>query len=824
MESLFKDIRYGIRSLLRQPGFTAVAVITLALGIGANSAVFSVVNAVILRPLPFKTPDQLVVVWETSAELAKDRQSLGQKLGSFPDVSGNCATSVPGFLAWRDQTRVFEDVAAYNDFTRRLALTGEGEPEEVLGVEVSPNFFSLLGTQAALGRTFTTDNAEGSNGDVVVLSYGLWQRRFGADPNIVGKTTTMSGKSYAIVGIAPPSFRFPRREDVWIPLARATDEDLHDRKSRYLDVIARLKPGVSLQQAQAELQTLASRQAQDYPLSNKGWSVALVPLHRQLVGEVRSKLLTLFGASGFVVLIACANLAALLLARGATRRREMAIRAAMGASRLRLARQTLIESVLLAILGGGAGILLAIWGMEILRSISPPDIQQLSELKVDLRLLGFAFGSSVFTGLLFGIAPALEGSNPDLHETLKEGSQWSGTSGRSNRLRNALVVSEVALALVLLTGAGLMINTLAHLYKSDRGFDAQRLLTLRTSLPASKYPAHSSQRAAFFDQVIERIDSIPGVESAAAVYPLPFSGEQQGTGFAVEGTALNNVTTNYRAVTPGYFKTMRIPLLKGRDFAESDAMDADGSPRVVVINESLAHHVWPTENPIGKRVALGSYGGHPPAEIIGVVGDARYAGLDAPAGPELYAPYYQSPRYATMFLVVRGSSDSIQIASAIRREIWAVDKNQPVEDMRTMEELISKSVAPRRFYMSLLGVFGAIALALAAVGLYGVVNFSATQRTREVGIRIALGAKAGDVLGLFLKQGMFLNIIGSAIGLVVSFALTRTLASLLFEVSPTDPLTFVVVALFLGAVSFAACYIPARRATKVDPLVALRYE
>ncbi len=800
LEDLWKDLRYSARMLVKNPGFTVVAVITLALGIGANTAIFSVVNAVLLRPLDYEDPDRLVIILENNWQKGWTR---------FAVAPGN-------FAEWREQNQVFEQMAAYTGSS--FTLVGEGDPEQLQGTRASTNLFALLGVKPALGRDFLPEEDHSGGERVVIVSHGLWQRRFGADPGMVGKQLTLNGYSYTVVGVMPAGFRFPNsRTELWVPVAFSA-ADLGNRGGHFLTVSARLKPGVTLEQAQIEMNAIAERLQEQYPQTNAAWGARVALLVEEVVGDVRSSLLALVCAVAFVLMIVCANVANLLLARAAARRREVAIRAALGASRSRLLRQLLTESVLLSLLGGALGMLLAARGVDALVSFGPTNIPRLNQVVMDGRVLGFAFLISLATGIIFGLAPALQASQTDLTESLKEGGRSSSAGAGSQRLRRLLVVAEVALSLVLLVGAGLMIKSFVRLSKVETGFDSQNTLTAQINLPQSRYD-DGQQQAAFFRQVLERIEALPGVESVGAVLPLPFTGDSLFS-FIVEGHPTDDMpSANYYAVSPNYFGAMGIPLLKGRFFTEADLAE---SPRVAIINETMARRYFPDEDPIGKRMNITN---GPPAlrEIVGVVGDVKQYGLDTQSPAQMYEPYLQRP-WSGMTLVVRAASEPTGLTSAVRREVLAVDKEQPIARAQTMEEIIADSVAPRRFSVILLAAFAAVALTLAAVGIYGVMSYLISQRTHEIGVRLALGARRRDVLRLVVGQGMRLVLLGVGIGMLAAFALTRLMESLLFGVNPTDPLTYIVVALMLTTSALLACYVPARRATKLDPLVALRNE
>jgi putative ABC transport system permease protein len=812
MGTLLQDLRYGVRMLRKKPGFTFIAVLALALGIGANTAIFSVVNAVLLRPLPYKEPERLVMVWEHNRPKGRTQNVINPA----------------NFLDWQAQNSVFEQMAAFYD--DQLNLTGpDANPVEVPAQVTTVNLFTLLGVQAELGRAFIAEEGQEGRDNVAILSHGLWQRRFGGDRSVIGKTLTLNGQSLTIIGVMPADFRLYVKEatfinkpaEIWLPYV--ISPSTATRRGRYLSAIARLKPGVTLEQAQAEMNAIAARLEQQYPDSNTGWGINLVPLHTQMTGAIRTALLVLLGAVGFVLLIACANVANLLLARAATRQREIAIRTALGAGRARVVRQLLTESVLLAALGGVLGMGLAVWGVELLLALAPRDLIGLEGISVDYRVLVFTLGVSILTGLLFGLAPAIESSRLNLNEALKEGGRGGTHDGRTTRLRNLFVVAEIALALILLIGSGLMIKSFLRLQTVDPGFRTDNLLTARVLLPDTKYK-EPEQRIAFFKQVLERIRQLPGVKDASAASFLPFTGLAAATSFTIEGApppaAGQKPSADVRVIDPGFFRTMGIPLLKGRTFTEREASEPAG---VVIINETMAERYFPGEDPIGKRVLIAMSSPIVPTEIIGVVGNVKHEGLDSEVKALAYWPHPQLP-YSGMSLVVRTSSDPTQLAGAIEREVQAIDKDQPITDVRTMDQLLSESTARMRFSASLLSIFAGLALVLAAVGIYGVMSYSVTQRTHEIGIRMALGARASDVLKMVVGQGMLLAVIGVGLGLVAAFALTRVISSLLFGVSATDPLTFGVLALLLTVVAFLACFIPARKAAKVDPMVALRYE
>jgi len=807
LEQLAQDLRFGMRMLAKHPGFTLVAVITLALGIGANTAIFSVVNKVLLQPLPFKDSDRLVIVWEEGTAQGFPRNSV----------------SAANYIDWRDQNQVFEGIAILGRMN--FNLTGAGEPERIDGRRVSANLFDLLGVEPRLGRAFLPEEDQPGSNRVVILSHGLWQRRFGSDSTIIGKPLTLNGQSFTVIGVMPPHFQFPRPQDeLWVPIA-FTSQEASNRGNNSYEVIARIRPGVNLGQAQAEMNTIAARLKQQYPDVVKSSGAVVIPLHEQLVGDIKLALIVLLSAVGFVLLIACANVANLLLARAAVRQKEIAVRIALGASRMRLIRQFMIESLLLAALGGVVGLLLALWGVSLLKALIPENISQVQAITVDAKVLGFTIVVSLLTGLIFGLAPATQSSKVNLNETLKEGGRDSASGSHGNRIRGLLVVAEVAVSLVLLIGAGLLINSFLRLLNVDAGFRADNLLTINVVLPELKYP-DQARRTAFYSDLLSRIEALPGVHSAAVTNYIPLTLQGDTFGISIEGRPdpgpdkRPDIVT--RVISPKYFSTMGIELLQGREFGEEDRVD---SPRVVVVSETMARRLWPGEDPIGKRIKPGPPDSPLPwRTIIGVVKDVRQFELKADPKLQMYYCYVQPAFFVPSYLVVRTDVEPLSLAAAVREAVWGIDKDQPVSNVRTMKEVLSESIARQRFSMLLLGIFALLALVLAAVGIYGVMSYSAAQRTREIGIRMALGAQSRDVLRLAIGQGMRLALVGVAVGLIGALALTRLIESLLFGVSTTDPATFAVITILLVAVALLACYIPARRATRVDPLVALRYE
>jgi putative ABC transport system permease protein len=803
-DDMFQDLRFGLRMLLKNPGFTLIAVLTLALGIGANTAIFSVVNALMLRPLPYQDPERLVWVEEVSKKTNTSQPAWGAH-----------------FLDWQEHSQTLDGIAVIDGGTQ--TLTGAGEPERVASGKISASFLPLLGVQPLPpGRNFSaTEDAPGGEG-VALLSHGLWQRRYGGDQDIAGKTITLNDANYTVIGVLPADFRFFNHFDVWLPLALDAQVELAGPNRSFNSTVARLKPGVSLAQAQAELDTLQQRYEMTRPEGSPRIEsrTQLVPLQEHLLGDTRRPLLVLLGAVALVLLIACANVANLLLARAVTRQKELAIRAALGAGRLRLARQMLTECLLLAVAGGAAGLLLAYWLTSLLGSLNSTDtfgqMGRLTAITIDRRVLGFSLLITLVTGLLCGLLPALRLSHPDLNVSLKEGGSGGGFHRRG--WRNALMVSEVALALVLLIGAGLLIRSFVNLLDVDPGYRAENLLTARLALPP-RY-RDNAQRVQFYEQVLHRLAAMPGVVSVGATSHLPLTGYNMGSTLRVESRppqpGEQEPSAPVARVNPDYFHTMGISLRAGRLLNDSDTPEAPG---VALLSEMLARRLFPDEDPLGKRLAVGGLD----TTVIGVVGDIRYTGLDGEIEQAVYLSYRQLPR-AGMALVLRGTVEPSSLAPALRQAVHEVDPALPVYEVMTMDERLSNSVAARRFNLLLLGGFAALALLLAGVGVYGVISYVVTQRTQEVGIRMALGAQSKDVLRLFIRQGMALVLFGVGLGLLGAFALTRVMTSLLFGVSANDPLTFAGVALLLSLIALLACYLPARRAVRIDPLVALRHE
>ncbi len=808
MRILWQDLKYGVRMLLKNKGFTIVAVLALALGIGANTAIFSVVNAVLLRALPFPQPERLVSVNATNI-----------KKGDA-ELSG---ASPADFLDWKAQSNSFEGLAAYSG--GGVSLSGDEGPEQFAGARVSDDFFNVFGVKPLLGRTILPEENVLRANRVIVLSHRLWQRRFGGDPSIVGKALMLGGKSTTVVGIMPPDFKQPSYAEVWTPLFMDSGE-LKSRDSRYFNVTARLKPNVTLKQAEAELNVIASRLEAQNPETNKGWGVHLMSLHEKGVTQIRHALLILLGAVGFVLLIACANVANLLLARATARHKEVAIRTALGATRGRIVRQLLIESILLALIGGGFGLLLALWGVDAITGLMPQDwrFPRIEDTRIDATVLAFTFGVSLLTGLLFGLLPALKASRLNVYESLKEESRSASAGLHVQRMRGLLVVSEIALTLLLLVGAGLLIKSLLRLQHVDPGFNSQNLLTLHLSPPLTKKYLQDDARAQLYKQTVEQIAALPGVEGVATNSGPPLASFGLKFPFEVEGRTDNTgdkLDAFYSSINSGYFRTLGIPLVAGRDFNEQD--NKEGAP-VVIINETMARRFFPSGDAVGKRIKIKHYMddiiSH---EIVGVARDAKQMTLSDPVGSEMFVSDQQYPWLSTV-LVVHTKTDAASMLPAIKRAFANVDKNQPLTDAKTMGQLMAESVAQPRFYTLLLGLFAAVALALAGVGIYGVMSYTVAQRTHEIGIRIALGAQGRDVLKLVVGQGMALTLVGVAVGLIGAFIVTRVMSSLLYGVTATDPVTFAGVSLLLVAVALFACLIPARRATKVDPMIALRHE
>jgi putative ABC transport system permease protein len=810
MTTLLSDIRFGARMLLKSPMMTFIALLALTLGIGANTAIFSVVNAVLLRSFPYTDAERLVLVWEKKQGGRTDQNVIN--LGNFSD--------------WKEQNQVFTDMAVF--FDRSFNLTSDGEPEEVPAQFGTTNLFSVLGTNAILGRTFVADDGLEGQPRVVVISYGLWQRRFGGDKNVIGRQIILNELPTTVVGVMPANFGWhiqkgtqaTKPADIWAPFQITNDS--RRRRGRFASAVARLKPGVSMDQAQREMDTISARISQQYPEFNTNWATNVVPLRTQFTGEIKRPLLILLGAVGFVLLIACANVANLLLARASSRRKEIAVRAGLGASRWRIARQLLTESVMLSLVGGTLGVLVAWWGTKALVALSPPALIDLQRVGVSLPVLGFTLGLSLITGIVFGLVPALEATRFDLQGVLKEGGKNIGGSAGSHRLRNLFVVTQVALALVLLVGAGLLVKSFNRLQSVDPGFNPGNLLTVRVSLPQGKYDT-DLKRIDFFKQAIERMKVIPGVEAVGAINTPPFTGLYSGTTVEVDGLKLppdQQLKTGICVTDFNYFQTMQIPLKQGRLFTEQEATEMR---HVVVVNEAFVRKNLNGQNPLGRKLTIYMKEQNDPTEIVGVLADHKHLGLDVGVEPVAYWPHPELV-YPGMTLMLRTRTDADAVASAARNVIHSLDPQQPIGEVSTMESLLSTSVARSRFSASLLMVFSLVALVMAAVGIYGVMSYSVLQRTHEIGVRMALGAQRFDVLKLVVKKGIVLGVVGVSVGLAASFGLTRLISTLLFEVTATDKATFAIVSVGLFLVTLLACYIPARRALRVDPLKALRYE
>ncbi len=811
IHSLYKDFQYAIRSFFKRPGFAAIAVITLALGIGANTAIFSVINAVLLRPLKFTDPERLMMVWEEA---------------SFAGFPRN--TPAPAnYVDWKTQNHSFEDMAATDQ--RNFNLTGDGNPEYVSAYGVSANFFPLLGVKPMLGRVFASQEDTPEANKVVILSHRLWQTRYGADHAIIGKDILLNSEKYTVVGVMPAGFQFLEIDvRLWVPIA-FDQETLNNRGGHFLTVVARLKPGVDVPQAQADMRTVMARISKDHPNETFDGKLGavVVPLREQLAGDSRRPLMVLLIAVSFVLLIACANIANLMLSRAASRRREIAVRTALGASRLHIVRQLLTESLLLALAGGTIGLLLASWSFYFLQRLVPPAMTLSADLKPDIRMLLFAIGISVLTSIIFGLVPALQAAKFDLNEALKQ-SGGRGSVGGGSRLRQVLVVAEVALSFVLLIGAGLLIQTLFQLHNQYSVLEPEKILTLRTQLPRQSY-GEPGKRTAFYQQVLQRVQRLPNVMSAGYSTSVPLSWKGGTNGFYPEGTAQPvpglSYDANHRQVSADYLKAMQIPLRQGRYF---DEHDNDQSLPVAIINETMARQYWPAGDALGKRFKPGDPNDDRPwYTIVGIVADVRQMGLDEPVKAEMYLPHQQvtdQPWFAPRDLAIRTNGDPMALVGMVRDVVRSVDPNQPISNVATMEELLGEETAQRRVGMILLATFAALALLLATIGIYGVLAFFVVQHTNEIGVRMALGASPGRIVALVVSKGMGLTLLGIGLGLAASLALTRLMTSLLFGVKAIDPLTFGAVPVLLGVVALMACWIPARRASKTDPLIALRAE
>ncbi len=808
MKTIWQDIWFSVRMMLKRPGFTLIAVITLALGIGANTAIFSLVNAVLLRHLPFNEPDRLVMVWEDASFL-----------GASQD------TPAPGNYAdWKAQNNVFEDMAALQ--FQSFNLTGDGEPERVTVFATTANFFPMLGAKPEIGRIFSQEEDKPEANKVAVISHSLWQNRYAGERGVLEKNILLNGESYKVIGVMPAEFQFLMSGvNIWTPI-RFTQKNLADRDAHYLNVVARLKKDVTPEQAQAEMKTIMARIVKASGESEQ-LSVSVIPLSEQLSGNMRRPFFMLLVAVGFVLLIACANIANLQLSRASTRTKEIAIRTALGAGRWRIIRQLLTESLLLAIIGGILGLLLAEWSFAFLQQLIPQNIALSAKLGLDTRVLGFSLLISLFTGVIFGLAPALQIAKTDVQSTLKQDGR-SGAGTGKNKLRNALIISEVALSLMLLVGAGLLVQTVYKLRYQDLGFQSENVLTLRTSLSNKKYEEHS-KRVSFYDGVLERVKHLPGVVSAGYTTTVSLAWTGGGSGLSIEGRPENPnevINATQRYISPDYLQTMGIQLRDGRFFSEGDN---EKTQSVVIINETFARTFRANENPLGKRIKVGEPDNdkRPWLTIVGVTKDIKARGLDADVKPEMYAPYHQvnyNTWAAPRDLAIRTSVEPMSIAGAVRQAVKEVDPDQPVSNIRTMDEILGTLVLQRRLGMMLIVFFASLALLLAALGIYGVLSYFVTAHTQEIGVHMALGAKSTNILAMVLKKGMALALAGLAIGLIASFALTRLIQSFLFDIGPNDWLTFTIVSLILTGVALIACFVPARRATKVDHMIALRYE
>lgn len=817
IEDFLSDIRYGLRMLRNNPGFAIVSILTLALGIGANTAIFSVIDSILLRPLPYADSANLVMVWENNSRHPNPHNTV----------------SPPDFLDWDKRNTVFSGMAAMVD--QRANLTGNGPPQEVVRQAVTANFFSVLGVNPLLGAGFTAENNQPGHDNVAILSYGFWKERFGSDSSIVGKTIVLNGHPLTVVGVAPESFYWfikdgsltGAKPQMWSPWI--IPEEYHDRKNvgRFMTVVARLKPGATVQQAQTQMNTIAAQIEQEYPDFNGYWGANVVPVRMQISGDLRPALWILFGAVGFVLLIACANVSSLLLARAAAREREMAIRTAIGASSWRIACQLLAESVLLAVAGGGIGVTLAIWGTNALLAASPRNLLDLRSVAIDMRILAFAIGSTLVAGLLFGFLPSFISAHLGLSETLKEGGLRSSAGRRRGILRSAFVVVQMCLALVLLAGSGLLMRSFIRLVGVDPGFDSNHLLTFKVNLPFSKYGT-DPKCLAFFQELLSRLSHLPGVRSATMNSFPPFSGLGAATGVRILSqpslSRSDLPVAAVRVVGPDYFHAMGIPLRVGRTF---NAQELAEPRHVVIINQAFADKYLPDVNPLGQKVVIymksNTESENTPSEVIGVVSDVRHMGLETPESPTVYWPHPELV-YSAMTILVRTANDPLALVTAARNELQQMDPEQPMAAIATMDQLLGDSLSRSRFTMMLLAIFAGIALLLAAVGIYGVIAYGVTQRIQEFGIRMALGAGRRDILRLVLRQGTRLALLGVGLGAISALTLSKFLATLLYEVSATDPWTFAGTALLLIFVSLAASWIPAHRATRVDPLVALRYE
>jgi putative ABC transport system permease protein len=832
MNSLLQDFRFGLRMLVKNPIFTLIAVVTLALGIGANTAIFSVVDAVLLRPLPYPEADRLVFLWSTM-------NSQGVP------ISGS---ALPDYYAWRDQNHVFDGLAGFYNGDFNISSEGNA-PELIQGAYVTANFFQVLKVSPSLGRLFAGEEEQFGRHRVVLLSYGLWQRRFAGQRDIVGRDIKLAGENYTVAGVMPrglPFFDNLPEVELWAPISFAPDDNMATRNNHFVNLIGRLKPGVTPQQAQSDVSSIAKSMEEQYA-GNKGLGASIVPMQEQIAGDSRKALLVLLVAVAFVLLVACVNVANLLLARASAREKELAIRASLGASRARIVRQVIVECLPLGLVGGLLGVLFAVWGIDLLSSLLPAALPRGNAISVNSRVLMFTFALASLTILIFGLLPALQAARSDVRESLNEGGRGGMGSRKQGRVRRLLVIAEVALALVLLAGAGLMLRSFIKLRQVDVGFTARNVLTMRVPLPQAKYPTpltaddpRDPAGLAFFEQLLTRVRALPGVHGATAATILPLgAGDAWGKFLSIEGrteTSIDKVPlVRFALVSPDYFQTFGMSVRKGRSFANEDK---SSSQLVAIINDTLARRFFPNEDPVGKTIFMGPPENLLPPEdrtanranrrtIVGVVSDVKGGSLNRPTPAQVYAPLTQYRREGwsnSLMLAVQTSTPPETLTSAIREQVRSLDLDQPVTSVRTMDQLLDRTLSEARFSLLLFGLFAVLALVLAAIGIYGVMATAVTQRTHEIGLRMALGAQKRDVLRLVIGQGMISVLVGIAAGLAAAVALTRLMSTLLFGVSATDPMTLVLITLLLGAVALLACYIPARRATKVDPLVALRYE
>jgi putative ABC transport system permease protein len=809
VDTLWQDLRYATRTLRKAPVFTLIAVGTLAVGIGANTAIFTIVNAVLIERLPYANPDRIVAVWETNT-----------RRPGRPNV-----VAPANFIRWGERATAFESLAGLAE--TRMNLTDAGEPQELVAQNVTAQYFFVLGVSPMLGRVFTADEAADPQGNAVVLAYDVWQHRFGSDPSIVGRTIRLNTRQRTVVGVMPPGFKLFLKSgslvgkpvELWVPFVLPADA--RQPRGRYLSAVARLKPGISIEQARAQMDAIAVSLSNELPQFDTGWGVMVVPLHEELAGELRPALLVLTGAVAFVLLIACANVANLLLARGVARQREIAIRAALGAGRARVVRQLLTESLVLGLLGGGFGLLVGRWSLALLVRLSPVDVISLSHIGLSYAVLGFTATVSILTAVICGFAPAFEGARTDVQEALKDGGRQVGAGVRHRRVRHGLVAAEVALAVVLLVGAGLMLRSFEALLRVNPGFDADGILTMRMQLPGAKYD-DDAQRIRFFHELTTHVGALAGVWSAGVVSYLPLAGLGAATGFTIEGEpppVLGQAhTTDVAVCDTGYFRTMNVPLRRGRFFSEREMLQKSN---VLIVNEALVRQYFPHDDPLGKHVTIAMTDPNVPTEIIGVVGDTKFVDLATPARPTSYWPHAQLA-YGAMTLTVRTGSDPLAFASVVEREVHALDKDEPVSDVRTMNQWVARSLGQARFSSTLLAAFAVLALLVAAIGIYGVMSYAVSQRTSEIGVRVALGADKRDIVRLIVGSGVRTAGLGLAVGVALATILSRTVTTLLFDIAGTDPLTFSVVVALLGAVALAASYIPARRAAHISPVDALR--